>query len=135
MDSTYTDLTGALARFASSLDLADVPTDVKADARRLLLDSIGCILAAARTRMAPIVHGLAEVLGEGNVASIAGRKQRASLAGALYANGRLAKCMDLDETFPVGHHFGAGAVVAALALAEVRKATGSQFPAGLDRGI
>ncbi|WFT97043.1 MmgE/PrpD family protein [Bradyrhizobium barranii] len=121
MDNTSTDLTGALARFASSLNLADnladVPTDVKADARRLLLDSIGCILAAARTRMAPIVHGLAEFLGDGNAASIAGRKQRASLAGAVYANGRLANCMDLDETFPVGHHFGAGAVVAALALA------------------
>ncbi|UPJ47863.1 MmgE/PrpD family protein [Bradyrhizobium sp. 200] len=134
MDSTSTDLTSALARFTSTLNLADVPTDVKADARRLLLDSIGCILAAARTRMAPIVHGLAELLGDGNVASIAGCKQRASLAGALYANGRLANCMDLDETFPVGHHFGAGAVVAALALAEARKATGSQFLQALIAG-
>ncbi|WGR73001.1 MULTISPECIES: MmgE/PrpD family protein [unclassified Bradyrhizobium] len=134
MDVTSTDLTGALARFVSTLDLADVPSDVKADARRLLLDSVGCILAAARTRMAPIVHGLAEFLGDGNAASIAGRKQRASLAGAVYANGRLANCMDLDETFPVGHHFGAGAVVAALALAELRKATGSRFLQALIAG-
>lgn len=37
MDVTSTDLTGALARFVSTLDLADVPSDVKADARRLLL--------------------------------------------------------------------------------------------------
>ncbi|QOZ66639.1 hypothetical protein [Bradyrhizobium arachidis] len=42
--------------------------------------------------------------------------------------------MDLDETFPVRHHFGAGAVVAALALAAVRKATGSQFLQGLIAG-
>lgn len=35
--------------------------------------------------------------------------------------------MDLDETFPVGHHFGMAAVVAALALVEERNATGSQF--------
>lgn len=37
-----------------------------------------------RTRMTPIVHGLAEFLGDGNVASTAGRKQRASLAGGPY---------------------------------------------------
>ncbi|MGY4353198.1 2-methylcitrate dehydratase PrpD [Bradyrhizobium sp. GM7.3] len=127
MRNTDTDLTGALARFTSTLNLADVPDNVKADARRLLLDSIGCLIAATQTRIAPIVYGLADFMGVGEVASIVGRKQRASLAGALYANGRLANCMDLDETFPVGHHFGVAAVVAALALAEARKATGSQF--------
>ncbi|MCK1408300.1 MmgE/PrpD family protein [Bradyrhizobium sp. 76] len=122
-----TDLTGALARFTSTLKLADVPNNVKADARRLLLDSIGCLIAATRTRIAPIVYSLADFMGDGKVASIVGRKQRASLAGALYANGRLANCMDLDETFPVGHHFGVAAVVAALALAEAHNATGSHF--------
>ncbi|WP_256467458.1 MmgE/PrpD family protein [Bradyrhizobium sp. 190] len=127
MQDTCTDLTGAVARFVSTLNMDDVPAGVKAEARRLLLDSIGCMLSATRTRMAPIVYGMANFLGEGNIASVAGRKVRASLAGALYANGRLGNCMDLDDTFPVGHHFGIAAVVAALALAEVRKATGSQL--------
>ncbi|MGY2803869.1 MmgE/PrpD family protein [Bradyrhizobium sp. USDA 4506] len=127
MRDTHTDLTGALARFASTLRMADVPANVKADARRLLLDSIGCMIAATQTRIAPIALGLADFMGDGKVASIVGRKRRTSLAGALYANGRLANCMDLDETFPVGHHFGVAAVAAALALAEERKATGSQF--------
>ncbi|MGY4501421.1 2-methylcitrate dehydratase PrpD [Bradyrhizobium sp. GM24.11] len=127
MSDSSTDLTGALARFASTLDLADVPANVKAEARRLVLDSIGCTLASTRTRMAPIVYGLTECLGDGNIASIAGRKQRASLASAVYANGRLANYTDLDETSPVFHHFGAGAALAALALAEARKATGSQL--------
>lgn len=134
MTNTSTDLTGVLARFTSTLDLSDVPANVKGDARRLLLDSIGCMLAATRTRMAPITGGLANFLGDGNVASIVGRKQRSSLAGALYANGRLSNCMDLDETFPVGHHFGAGAVVAALALAEVYEVTGSRFLQALIAG-
>ncbi|WP_439406499.1 MmgE/PrpD family protein [Bradyrhizobium sp. DASA03076] len=127
MTHTSTDLTGALARFASTLNLADVPAVVKADARRLLLDAIGCIIAATQTRMAPIAYGLAEFMGESKVASVAGRKERASIAAAVYANGRLGNCMDLDETFPVGHHFGVPAVVAALALAEAHKATGSQL--------
>lgn len=126
LDSSF-DLTSSLARFASTLNLGDVPADIKAEARRLLLDSIGCMIAATRTRMAPIAYGVAEFFGNGDVASVVGREQRASLAGALYANGRLANCMDLDETFPVDHHFGSAAVVAALALAEMHKATGSQF--------
>lgn len=42
-------LLAPLAQFASTLDLADVPTEVKTDGRRLLLDSIGCTLAAAHT--------------------------------------------------------------------------------------
>ncbi|MGX1350532.1 2-methylcitrate dehydratase PrpD [Bradyrhizobium elkanii] len=90
MTNTSADLTGALARFASSLGLSDVPVNVKAEARRLVLDSIGCMLAAAHTRMAPIAYGSADFLGNGNIASLEGRKHRASLAGALYANGRLA---------------------------------------------
>lgn len=126
LDTSF-DLTSALARFASTLDLGDVPAKIKTNAHHLLLDSIGCMMAATRTRMAPIAYGSAEFLGNGSVASVVGCKQRASLAGALYANGRLANCMDLDETFPVAHHFGATAVVAALALAETHKATGSRF--------
>lgn len=127
MINTCRDLTGALARFASTLDLADVPENVKTDARRLLLDSLGSMISASRTHMARIAYGMADLLGAGSIASVVGRKQRASIAGALYANGRLANCMDLDETFPVGHHFGTAAVVAALALAEARNAKGSQF--------
>ncbi|UFW51320.1 MULTISPECIES: MmgE/PrpD family protein [Bradyrhizobium] len=134
MSDLATDLTGALARFFSNLDLCDVPTNVKAEGRRLLLDSIGCMIAATHTRMAPITHGLADFLGDGNLASVVGRKQRTSLAGALYANGRLANCMDFDDTFPVAHHFGAGAVVAALALAEARKSTGAQLLQALIAG-
>ncbi|KWV55264.1 hypothetical protein AS156_05885 [Bradyrhizobium macuxiense] len=92
------------------------------------------MLSATRTRIAPIAYALAEFLGAGAVGSVVGCQQRLSLAGALYANARLANCMDLDETFPVGHHFGVAAVVAALALAEARKATGSQLLSALIAG-
>lgn len=127
MKEVTTSLTGELARFFSKLNLGDVPASVRAEARRLALDSIGCLISAARTRMAPIAYGLAEFLGGGGSASVVGRTRRASLAGALYANGRLANCMDLDDTFPIVHHFGSATVVAALALAEARRATGAQF--------
>lgn len=100
MDDHRTDMTGALARFISNLDLVSVPAKVQSEARRLLLDSIGCMLLAARTCIAPVSVQMAEFLGAGDVATIIGCDRRGSTAGALYANGRLANCMDLDETFP-----------------------------------
>lgn len=117
-------LTETLARFAVDLKLEDVPADVVMNAKRLLLDTLGAIMAATRTRMAPIAYQAGRMLGSGDEATLAGSKSRASLGSAIYVNARLGNCMDLDETFPVGHHFGIGAVVAALALAEAHKLTG-----------
>lgn len=120
-------MTGPLAKFICDLNLANVPSAVKREARRLVLDTLGCMLGGTRTRMAPIADGTAALMGSGDAASVVGRPTRASLAAALYANGRLANCMDFDETFPIGVHFGIGAVVAALALSEEKNATGAEF--------
>ncbi|WP_050399834.1 MmgE/PrpD family protein [Bradyrhizobium embrapense] len=127
MNTAPDHMTKTLAGYVSGLALGEIPDPVITEARRLILDTIGCILAATRTRIAPISYGLADFLGDAQIASVAGRQKRASLAGALYANGRLANCMDLDDTFPVTHHFGSTCVVSALALAEARGATGAQF--------
>ncbi|WP_083992413.1 MmgE/PrpD family protein [Bradyrhizobium embrapense] len=127
MSNLSLSLTTTLARYFSSLMLEDVPVDVRAEARRLFLDWIGCAIAGSRTSIAPKVSGLVDFFGAGNTTSIVGRPQKGSLVGALYANARLANCMDLDDTFPVAHHFGCGAVASALALAETREATGAKF--------
>jgi 2-methylcitrate dehydratase PrpD len=121
---TTRDLTGELATYCASLSLAEVPSAVAHTAKLLLIDSLGCIVAALRTPVAAVTHASIELFGRGNEATVAGRSDKGSLAAAVYANGRLANCMDLDETFPVGHHFGVGAVVSALALAEARGRSG-----------
>lgn len=126
MTESCKDSTRAVARFASTLDWSIVPSKIKAEACRRLLDSVGCILSARRTHVAPI-DGMADFLEDGDAASVVERKQRINLAGALCANGRLESCMDLDETLPVGHHFGAAVFVAALGVAVAGKATGSKL--------
>jgi 2-methylcitrate dehydratase PrpD len=128
------DLTGTLSRYASTLSLGEVPDDIVLNAKRLLLDTMGAILGATHTRMAPIAHACAQMLGAGDDATVAGRSERGSLGAAVYVNARLGNCMDLDETFPVGHHFGVGAVVAGLALAEARRLSGRDLLLALIAG-
>jgi 2-methylcitrate dehydratase PrpD len=128
------DVTGELATYCSSLRLADVPSPIAHAAKLLLLDSLGCIIAATGTPVAPVARASTTMFGSGDEATVAGRSGRGSLAAAIYANGRLANCMDLDETFPVGHHFGVGAVVAALALAEAHQRSGKDVLLALVAG-
>lgn len=119
------ELTASLANYFSGLALEHVPPAIQRNAKLLLLDTVGCMIAATKTSFAPIAYGSAEIFGSGDEVSVVGQRPRTSVAAAVYANARLGNCMDMDETFPVGHHFGVGAVTAALALAECNKRNGA----------
>ena len=114
----------SLAVFLSDLQLDDVPPDLQQEGKRLLLDTIGCLVAGAETEIGPLVTGLGRLFGSQPEATVVGASERQSLLAAVYANGRIANAMDFDETFPVGVHFGVGAVIAALALGETRRLHG-----------
>lgn len=101
-----------LAGFMAALTADAVPGAVRAEARRILLDTIGCAVAARATEVAPIVDALAPLLGG----------QAAPLAAA-YRLARLADSMDFNEGY-AGAHFGCGAVAAVLALARERAVSG-----------
>jgi 2-methylcitrate dehydratase PrpD len=122
-----TSATALMAEFFSELELADVPDRVVHEAERLVLDTLACLLAGADSEIAPVVRQAAQLFGAGNVAQIAGEAGRSSLLAAVYANGRLANALDFDETFPVGAHFGVGAVAAALGMAQAYGLSGREF--------
>jgi len=116
-----------LASYFGELRFEDVPRDVVDEAKRLLIDTFGCTIGGARTEIAPIVTAGAYAFGSGEDAAVVGRPGRTGLLRAAYINGRLANAMDFDETFPVGVHFGIGAVAAGLALAEREALAGSDL--------
>ncbi|WP_288583197.1 MmgE/PrpD family protein [uncultured Methylobacterium sp.] len=115
-----------LARIFSALTWAEVPEPVRRETERLLLDTLGCLLAGADTEIGPIARKVGLALGGGIPVFVAGGADL-GLLGAIYANARLANALDLDETFPVGAHFGVGAVASALGLAEAQKQSGAAF--------
>jgi 2-methylcitrate dehydratase PrpD len=119
--------TGVLAAYVSGLSLEAVPRHVRQEAKRLVLDTLGCLIAGVDCEIGSIAGTMAPWFGVQPQATIAGTQARGSLLGAIYANARTANALDLDETFPVGAHFGSAGVVVALALAEELGLSGSDM--------
>ncbi|MCP1909575.1 2-methylcitrate dehydratase PrpD [Bradyrhizobium elkanii] len=116
-------LTEQLARFAASLTLERVPGAVKHEARRFALDTLACVIAGAHSQLAPPILQATTFFGAGCEATLAGHgRKRSSAIAASYGNGRLANCLDFDETYPGGQvaglHFGGSIFAEALASCE-----------------
>lgn len=125
------EITASLAKFISELTLDRVPDSIKHEARRFALDTLGCVIAGARSELGPVILSAAKLFGEGEEASVAGGGKRFTSLAASYGNGRLANCLDFDETYPggpvAGCHFGASVFGEALAFCEQRKLTSKEF--------
>jgi 2-methylcitrate dehydratase PrpD len=115
---TMCSATQVLAAYVSGLSLETVPGHVRHEAKRLVLDTLGCLIAGVNCEIGSIAGTMAAWFGLQSRATIAGAQARGSVLGAIYANARTANALDFDETFPVGAHFGSAGVVVALALAE-----------------
>jgi len=116
-----------LATYVSGLSLDAVPEHVRHEAKRLILDTLGCLIAGVDCEIGSIAGIMAAWFGEQSRATIAGARTRGSVLGAIYANARTANALDFDETFPVGAHFGSAGVVVALAVAEELGLTGPEM--------
>lgn len=112
-----------LAGFMAALAPSSIPADVRDEARRLLLDTIGCTIAAGATEIASVIDPLARMFGG----------SRALLANT-YRLARRADSMDFNEGY-AGAHFGCGAVAAVLALAREHRISGKQALAAIIAGF
>ncbi|MCO5093499.1 MmgE/PrpD family protein [Bosea sp. (in: a-proteobacteria)] len=110
-----------LIHYAAALPYDAIPPDVLAEARRMVLDTIGCIIAARATDCAPAIEAAAGFLSPG-------------IAADSYLYARLADLMDFNEGYG-GAHFGCGAVAVALALASTRRISGQDFMAAVVSGF
>lgn len=113
-------LTEELASFFAELRWDSVPDCVGAEAKRVILDTLGCIVAASASEFGPMVREVASLFG-------ATTSDRQTMLGASYAYGRFANLMDLDESIALGYHFGPSAVAAALAIGQARQISGKEF--------
>jgi len=111
-------LTRALARFTATTSYEDIPRTVVHEAKRLLLDTIGCAVGALPTPSSAVTLEYARLQGAGAQATVLGLAERSTSGTAAWANARLANALDADDTFPTSSHFGNSTVSTALALAE-----------------
>jgi 2-methylcitrate dehydratase PrpD len=93
-----------LADFSCSTDFSTLPPDVRAEAKRVLLDSIGCGLAGQDELKGAAGRAFADLSrGAQGGATVIGREERSSVLGAAFANAELISALDFDAVCPPGH--------------------------------
>ncbi|MEY4138714.1 MAG: hypothetical protein RLZZ371_896 [Pseudomonadota bacterium] len=107
-----------LADFTADATFDTLPPEVVHECKRVLLDSIGCAVAAVDELKGSAGIAYGRILGAGDPqATIMGATGKVSVAGAAFANGELISALDMDVVLPPGH-VSPYVVPAALAMAE-----------------
>ena len=117
-------LTRTLAAFA--VDASGPPDNVVAEARRLMLDTLGCILGGWTTAKGRLAAELASDLGGTPQAAIFGSRLRVGADHACFANAELANALDADAGFLNVAHMVPIVLPAVLATGESVGADGRQ---------
>lgn len=119
-------ITEDLVRFIIDTTYADLPAKVVHEAKRSLLDALGCAVAGIATDKGKIATSVARRLGGPAESRILGLGDRVSCSNAAMANGELINALDWDAISHV-HPF---AIPPALALAERARSSGKELILG-----
>lgn len=118
------DVTATLARFVAKTRYDDIPERVRHEARRALLNVLGCAIGSGgHETVERAMRALSPFFG-GPHATLIGRKERADVLHAALINGIAAHVMDFDDTHPNTIHPSAPVWPAVLALGERRHLDG-----------
>ena len=131
------EITAALAGFSARLTLADLPAEVLARARLLVLDLLGNIIRARHdAESTPSLLAATRALGLGTGTScVFGDAARYSPAGAALLNGALGHSLDFDDTHAAAClHPGCPVIPAAIAAGQMCGASGADVLAGIVAG-
>jgi 2-methylcitrate dehydratase PrpD len=131
-----TDVTRTLAQYVLSVRYDDLPDPVRKEARRTLLNWVGCAVGGSRHETVDVaLAALAPFSGPAQ-ATVLGRRERLDILHASLMNGISSHVFDFDDTHLKTVIHPAGSVASALlALAEHRPISGRDFLTSLVVGI
>jgi len=129
-------LTRRLARFIVSSHFDDLPEPVRHEAKRTLLNWVGCAIGGSpHVTVANAIAALSPFFGPAQ-ATLIGRRERADVLHAALLNGISSHVLDFDDThIETAIHLAAPVVPAVLALLELRPASGQELINALTIGI
>ncbi len=135
------DVARDFAHFALSLRYEDIPDDVVACTKKLILDQLGVMRAGASAVGVPQLAASVKQTGGAPEASVLGYGFKAPAAQAALVNGTMARAQDYDALHERGIvHITAGSLPQCLALAEYRggagdKVSGKEFITAMIAGM
>jgi 2-methylcitrate dehydratase PrpD len=117
-----------LAQWVASLRLSDVPEEVRAHARRFILDNLGCQIAGATLPWSRTYYDVLRATRSGSAATVAYFGDKLPPDDAAFLNSTFNHANETDDThLKSPTHPGSIAVPAALALAEHTRAGGADL--------
>jgi 2-methylcitrate dehydratase PrpD len=119
--------TQTLARFCADLDLGNCPAAAILQAKRCILETVGCALGGARTPLMLAATHAVQRQGEGGCATVMGLDLTVAPDRAAFLNGIAANALDFDGGIVRQGHYGPTVVSSAIAVGELVGAPGSRI--------
>ncbi|PIE76074.1 hypothetical protein CSA17_04125 [bacterium DOLJORAL78_65_58] len=92
-------ITRQMADFAINLKYEDIPAASIKEAKRFLLDSVGCALAAVNNEDMAAMYRFTEKLGGAPEATLIGNGHRTNAANAALMNSLLVRALDYNDIY------------------------------------
>lgn len=119
-----------ICKYALGLRFEDLPKEVIHEAKRAVLDTLGCAIGAYQGDASKIIRSLVKELGGPKESTVIGSGLRTSCLNATLANGVMVRYLDFSDAYQVncgpltsGGHPGE-VIPAALALGEREHSSG-----------
>ena len=98
MTTTATTMTQEVVQYIHGLTYEEIPTEVRQELRRCLVDGIGVVLSGVPAACSRVIHQYIQESGAPGVASVLGTDITTSAALAALANGVAGHAEDYDDT-------------------------------------
>jgi 2-methylcitrate dehydratase len=124
-----------IARWLAALRYEDVPANVVARAKRIVLDTIGCAMGGLNAEPVRMARSVVALQGGNPQASLIGVGGKVACDQAAFLNGMALRYLDYNDYIALGRpHHASINVAPALAVAEMQGASGQEFLLGFIAG-
>jgi 2-methylcitrate dehydratase len=125
MEAYMGSISRKMAEFAKQIKVGDLPDDVIKEAKRFLIDSIGCAFAALNSEDMEAMFRVIEALGGTPEATIIGYGHRTNAPNASLMNNLLIRALDYNDIYwEQDPSHPSDLIGTAISCAEARKKTG-----------
>ncbi len=121
-----------IARYVHSVNYEDIPKNTIHDAKRLIIDTLGCGIGATDAEPVKIVTKMAQYIDAGASSTVLGTRRKTSPEIAAFVNGTMSRYFDYMDTYD-GKEFShpSDNIMPILAVAEAEGKSGKEALLGI----